>query len=97
MSMSMRVIATEFVDRFATPKPRTGEFFLHVLPMCNAFSPRVSRCDEGYDPDGCWMGNWCQDKSEGGCQHNVPRHGENAPHIMDRCDRFHFFHFCFKK
>jgi len=24
MSMSMRVIATEFVERFATPKPRTG-------------------------------------------------------------------------
>merc|ERR1712062_888057 len=24
-------------------------------------------CDMGTDANGCWMGNWCQDKSMGGC------------------------------
>merc|ERR1711990_912120 len=24
-------------------------------------------CDMGTDSHGCWMGNWCQDKSMGGC------------------------------
>merc|ERR1712012_986210 len=24
-------------------------------------------CDMGTDLNGCWMGNWCQDKSMGGC------------------------------
>merc|ERR1712184_178762 len=24
-------------------------------------------CDMGTDSAGCWMGNWCQDKSMGGC------------------------------
>ena len=27
----------------------------------------LSRCEYGYDSDGCWMGAWCQDKGMGGC------------------------------
>ena len=34
----------------------------------------LSRCDMGFDSNGCWMGNWCQDKSEGGCP--APHYGE---------------------
>merc|ERR1712181_205469 len=30
-------------------------------------------CDIGSDSTGCWMGNWCQDKSEGGCL--APQYG----------------------
>jgi len=31
-------------------------------------------CDMGYDDStGCWLGNWCQDKSLGGC--SVPQYG----------------------
>merc|ERR1712181_108481 len=31
-------------------------------------------CDMGYDDStGCWLGNWCQDKSKGGC--TAPQYG----------------------
>ena len=35
----------------------------------------LSRCDMGTDANGCWMGNWCQDKSMGGCP--APMGGEH--------------------
>merc|ERR1712004_949970 len=34
-------------------------------------------CDMGVDTVGCWMGNWCQDKSLGGCPGSELNSGED--------------------
>ena len=49
----------------------------------------------GFDSNGCWMGNWCQDKSEGGCP--APHYGENSPVHCTYYDQIvSLFHFHFQ-
>merc|ERR1711872_1071524 len=40
-------------------------------------------CDMGTDSNGCWMGNWCQDKSMGGCP--APMGGSELASGEDIC------------
>ena len=73
--------ATEFALWTATGKLRTGNCVCVCLCICvfvclcrclwyfvqREWWDTPLRCDMGTDLNGCWMGNWCQDKSMGGC------------------------------
>ena len=72
----------EFALSTATGRLRTGNCVFCVC-LCRCVCVRLRhclwhfvqigqwdtplRCDMGTDLNGCWMGNWCQDKSMGGC------------------------------
>merc|ERR1712233_269011 len=61
----------------------SGSGFSCFEPYEQACNATEMHCDAGYDSDGCWMGNWCQDKSMGGCP--APMGGSEVASGEDIC------------